>query len=170
VITSHYAAINYTPFTNTYPHSTSLPLYTLQIPPRLNSLYFNAFSWPSPRFEFPYLPFTSFQFTSIHVSLSNLCSSKYSNSSVLQTPPPPHFTSINSFLTFSLYILDHPALHIHFNSLHFTYPISAPFPRNTRFSPHFEYPSLPFTSLHEIHEFLLTSNSLHFTSLHLSLP
>ena len=55
---------------------------------------------------------------------------------------------------------DFSALQIPFTSLHFTYHLPTPFPRKTRFPPHFEFPSLHFTSLHV--------TSLHFTSLHVT--
>jgi len=67
-----YTALSYTHFTKTY---TSLHLDTLHIPPPLNSRPFTAFSWSSSQF-------TSFH--SLHLSLSNPCSWKYSISSLLQ--------------------------------------------------------------------------------------
>jgi len=72
------------------PHSTSLPLYTLHIPPCLNSL-------PSPHLAI----FTPLQipFTSLHLSHSIPCFWKYSIFSILQ--PSLHFT----FLTFFLKVL-----------------------------------------------------------------
>jgi hypothetical protein len=109
----NYTVLNYTHFTKTY---TSLHLYTLHNPIRLKALPFAAFSWSSPHFKFPSL-------TSLHLSLSNPCSWKYSNSYVLQIP----FTSLQ------------------FTSIHFTYHFPTPAFVNTRFPPQFEFLSRHFT-------------------------
>ena len=122
-------------------HSTSLPLRTLHIPLHFNSLSFTAISWSSPHF------------TSLHLSLSNSFSWK-----------SLHFTSLNTSLTFSLSILDFLALQNSFTSLHFTFYISAPFPGNTLFPPHFEFPSLHFTSLITFLTRFLTSLALQWDS------
>ena len=98
--------------------------------PHLNSLPFNTFSWSSPPLQ---IPFTSFHFT-YHIPTPVLGN----------TWLPPYFkfpSPLNTFLTFSLYILDFPALQIPFTS------IPAPVTGNTRFPPQFEFPSLHFTSL-----------------------
>jgi len=88
---------------------------------------------------------TSIPFTSIHLSLSNLCTWKYSISSI----PQNHFTSLKAFLTFSpcIYLISPQFEFLHFPSL-------------ITFRPLFP----------EILDFLPTSKSLHFTSIHLSLP
>jgi len=113
-------------------HSTSFHLYTLHIPPNLNSLHFTAFTWTSPPSKIP-------------------------------------FTSLNTFLTFSLTLFYCLALQIPFTSLHVTYYISLPFPGNTRFPPHFKFPSLHFTyhipgNTRFLRHFKFPS--LHFPSLH----
>ena len=91
---------------------------------------------PFPSLHLADLHPISAPFTSLRLSLFNSCTWKYSISSVLQSP----FTSLNTFLTLSLYILDFPALQNLFTSL-------------ITFQPLFL----------EIRDFLLTSNSLHFT-------
>ena len=103
---------------------------------------------------------TSLPFTSLHLSLSNPCSWKYSISSILQNHFPYHFLTFSPsiYLIFSLFRI---------SSLPFTYHISAPFPANTRFPPHFEIPSLHFT-----YHFLTFSPSIYliFPLFKISLP
>jgi len=97
--------LNFTHFTKTY---TSLHLTTLIYTSR-----------PTPPIPFPSpqltdLHLTSIPFTSLPLSLSIPSSRKYLISSVLQNP----FTSLSTFLTFYLYILDFTALQNPFMSLH----------------------------------------------------
>ena len=100
------------------PHSTSLLLDTLHIPPRLNSLLFTALTDLRPTSKFLHFP----SLHSLRLSLSNLCSWKYSISSVLQNPfTSLHFTSLNTFLLFCPYMLDFLELQIPFTSLHLSY-------------------------------------------------
>ena len=132
---AYYTVISYTNFTKNYPHTSSLSLYTLHIPPNFNSQTFNSFSWYAPRFKFP-----SFHFTSLHFTYQ-FPTPVLGN--ILRTSNSPHFTSLNTLLTFSVYN-NNTWLSISSNSLHFTYYISAPFPVKTRFHPQFEFPSLHF--------------------------
>jgi len=130
----------------TTPQTTSLPLYTLHIPPRLNSLPFTAFSWSS--LYFSSLPFTSlitFQPLFLEI-LYFLHTSKSLNFSSLHFTSL-HFPLLNTFLTFSLYMLDFPAFQNSFTSLHLS---------------HFS----PFSWKYSISSSLRISfTSLHFTSL-----
>jgi hypothetical protein len=141
--------------------STSLPLYTLHIPPSLNSLLFTAFSWSSLYFSslpFPSLPFPSLHFTYHFPTpiLGNTLFSPYFKIPSLHFTSlhftslhftSLHFTSINTFLTVFLYMLAFPALQNAFTSLHLS---------------HFS----PFSWKYSISSSLLISfTSLHFTSL-----
>jgi len=67
------------------PHSTSLGMFTLHISPCLTSLPFTPYNWSSLHFKF----------SSLHLSLCNPSSWKYSVSSVFWI----HFTSLTTFLT-----------------------------------------------------------------------
>ena len=76
VRTSYYIVLSYTNLPKRTPHSTSLPLHTLHIPPCLIFLPFTAFSWPSLHFKF----------SARHLSFSNP-----STSSILQIPFTSHY-------------------------------------------------------------------------------
>ena len=84
---------------------------------------------------FLHLEFPSFHFTSLiilqPISLEIL--------DFLRTSNSHHFTSLDTFLTFSLYVRDFPALRIPFISLHFAYQLYVPSVltvRNSSFCPH----------------------------------
>ena len=145
----YYTVLNYTHFTKTF---TSLPLCTLHITPCLNSLPFTAYSLSSPHFKF-----TS------HITFQPLFLEILS---FLRTSNSLHLASLTTFPTFSPFMLDFPTLQIPFtslitflpliletvhflltsNPLHFTYHhLSAPYPGNSTFPPHFKFPSLHFT-------------------------
>ena len=89
------------------PHSTSLLLYTLHNPPRLNSFLFTAFSWSSPHCNsLHFTPLITFQPLFLEILY------------FLRTSKSFHFISLNTFLTCSLYTLDFPARQNPFVSLH----------------------------------------------------
>ena len=119
------------------PHSTSLPLYTLHIPPRLIS--------PFPTSHL--LIFSPLQFHSLHFTVTF----QPPFLEILDFPPVlqiplPHFTSVSTFLTFSPYVPDFPALQNPFTSLHLSYfkPCSCKYSISSSLripfsSPHFTY-------------------------------
>ena len=115
------------------PHCTSLHLYTLHIPPRLNSLPFTAFSWSSPHFRSlhftPLIPFQplfleildflrtskSLHFTSLHFTSLHFTSLHYSSF---------HFTSLCKPCSwkYSIFsVLQSPFTSLHFTSLNTIY-------------------------------------------------
>ena len=86
--------------------------------------HFATFVLGSTQFP-PHFKVPSLHLTSLHVSLCNSCSWKYSISSVLQTPfnsLHSHFTSLITFQTLFLEIFDslRTLKSLHFASLHFT--------------------------------------------------
>jgi len=145
----HCTALNYISPRPT-PHPTSLPLCTLDPPPPRLIISFptsHLVDLHHTSVPFHSLHFTSLHFTSLHCHvptpvLGNTRFPPYFKF------PSIHFTSLSTFLTFSSYVPDFPALQfhsIHFTSLHCHVP--TPVLGNTRFPPYFKFPSLHFTSL-----------------------
>ena len=106
----YYIVLNFTHFTKTY---TSLPLYTLHIPPHFNSLHF-TYHFPTPVLGNTWFPLY-FKISSLHLMLSYPSSCIYLIFLHFKIPSL-HSTS---FITFEILFLEILNFLLTSNSLHF---------------------------------------------------